>query len=74
MYDTTMIARLAKDRLVIMGLDNDIQVPAQLVWDLLMDLLAHPFILESTCGDCEEIQNSIDNLCESITKFTEGVR
>ena len=43
-----------------------VSIPGSYLINLLDSLLSHSFILESTCNDCEEIQNSIDNLCETI--------
>jgi len=43
-----------------------IKIDGFLLMDLFDKLLNHPFILESTCKDCEEIQNSMDNICDTI--------
>lgn len=43
-----------------------IKIEGYLLIDLFNTLLDHPFILESTCNNCEEIQNSINNICDTI--------
>lgn len=43
-----------------------ISIEGHVLMDLFDRLLNHSFILESTCNNCEEIQNSIDNLCDTI--------
>lgn len=45
-----------------------IEVSAHVLLDLLRSLTAHPHVMESTCGDCEEIQNGVNALCENITE------
>lgn len=44
----------------------DVKIQGYLLKDLFDKLLEHPFILESSCNNCEEIQNSINDLCDSI--------
>ncbi len=41
-------------------------IDAHLMRILFSNLIAHPYVLESTCGDCEDIQNSMDKLCEQM--------
>lgn len=43
-----------------------LKIHGYLLIDLFDKLLKHPFILESTCNDCEDIQNSINDLCDTI--------
>ena len=72
MYDTLELSKQTLDYLNNLwfdennGYDMTISLDIKLVQDLLTKLLAHPFVLESSCKECEYIQNSMDNLCEYI--------
>lgn len=69
MYNTLSLVKETRDNLLVRALATPnlkLEVSAKLIYELLAELMAHPFVLESTCNECENIQNSIDNLCESI--------
>lgn len=44
--------------------------PTDKIHKLFKAVMAHPAILDSTCGDCEEIQNAIDDLATDLLQFS----
>lgn len=44
--------------------------PTEKVHNLLKAVNAHPAILESTCGECEQIQNAIDDIASDLLGFS----
>lgn len=44
--------------------------PTDKIHTLLKAIMTHPAILESTCGECEDIQNAIDDLATDLLQYS----
>lgn len=43
-----------------------VEIPTNRLLMLLIALVSHPFVLESTCSDCEMIQNALDDMLDEV--------
>jgi hypothetical protein len=43
-----------------------VEIPTASLLGLLVTLVSHPYYLESTCPDCELVQNALDNILDGL--------
>lgn len=64
-YSTLENAVLAQSKLATSD-KVVVEIPTASLLVLLVTLVSHPDILESTCPDCELVQNALDSILDGL--------